>query len=68
MPSPYDRRRDARESARQRALMGETLEAFHRRENPPREAPGAGIPKVRCDRTPDMFTGLRDKADLFDKE
>lgn len=31
--SPYDRRAKAREADRQRALMGETLEAFHAREN-----------------------------------
>lgn len=72
MPSTaHERRRAAREIARQRALMGETLAEFHRRENPPRQAPGADIPRVRCERTPDMFTGLPPCAQqpgLFDNE
>lgn len=67
--SAYERRRAERERARQRSLMGETLAEFQGRERG--EAPGAGIPKVRCERTVDMFTGLRsgsDQRDLFDEE
>lgn len=60
MPSRYERRAAAREASRQTALMGETLAAFHRRETakPPTLAEiYASHPRVRCDRTPNLFTG-----------
>lgn len=59
MSRTYDRRLERRERERQRSLMGETLAEYHRRENPPRDAPGAGIPRVRCPRTPSLFDGDR---------
>lgn len=64
MPSRYERRAAARESRRQVALMGETLATFHRRETakPPTLAEiYASHPRVRCDRTPNLFTGETDQ-------
>ncbi len=61
----YDRRRAARETQRQVALMGESLAAFHEREAP-HVALGDRLPRVRCTRTPSLFSGLRDNAATFD--
>ena len=73
--SAYDRRRQAREHARQRALLGETLAAYHARENakPPTLAEVFArnrADKTRCDDTVDLFTGAAGAApqgDLFRK-
>lgn len=54
----YDRRAAKRHAERERSLCGETLSEFHARENPARTAPGAGIPRVRCDRTPSLFGSI----------
>lgn len=61
MSRGYKRRHAERETERQRSLMGETLAEFHARERPAPTAPGAGIPKIRCQRTPNLFTGKTDK-------
>ena len=63
MSKRYDRNRAARKSDNERRLMGETLSEFHARENPARTAPGAGIPRARCDRTPGLFNGRTDRDD-----
>ena len=55
----YVIRRARRNRENERNLCGETLAEYHRRENPPREAPGTGIPRVRCPRTPSLFDGDR---------
>ena len=54
----YDRRRARRQRENERNLCGETLAEYHARENPARTAPGAGIPHVRCDRTPNLFESV----------
>lgn len=56
----YDRRRAARQAARERTLGGETLAAFHARENapPPTLAQiyaANRADKTRCNSTPDLF-------------
>jgi hypothetical protein len=53
----YERRKARRFAEAERNLCGETLAAFHEREAPARTAPGYGIPRVRCDRTPSLFEG-----------
>ncbi len=55
----YEVRRARRQRENERNLCGETLAEYHRRENPPRDAPGAGIPRVRCNRTLSLFDGDR---------
>lgn len=62
----YEVRRARRRRENERNLCGETLADFHRRENPPREAPGAGIPRVRCPRTPSLFGGI--EAAEYDRD
>lgn len=59
----YERRATARRLDNERRLCGETLADFHARENPARTAPGAGIPKVRCKVTPDLFWTERRRAE-----
>lgn len=61
MSRSYDIRRARRERERQRDLCGETLADFHARETPARTAPGAGIPRARCDRTVSLFDGFTDR-------
>lgn len=51
----YERRKARRFAENERSLCGETIAEFHAREAPTRTAPGAGIPRVRCDRTPYLF-------------
>ena len=61
--SGYDIRRARRARENERSLCGETLETYHARENPARTAPGAGIPRVRCDRTPSLLAARHDGAE-----
>lgn len=71
MSNRYERNRSRREAERQRNLGGETLAEFHAREKPARTAPGAGIARVRCQHTPNLFGGHTEQerknpiADLF---
>lgn len=59
-PDRYGTRRARRESERERRLLGETLDAFHRRENapPPTLAEIYATnkrPRDRCRATGDLF-------------
>jgi len=59
----YERHRTARRLDNERRLMGESLEAFHARENakPPTLAEVYRThPRVRCERTPNLFDGRTD--------
>lgn len=75
MTDAYDRRRKTREAQRQRALMGESLAAYHARETakPPTLAEvyrENRADRARCDDTTDLFTGAagaRPQGDLFRK-
>ena len=56
----YDRRRASREADRERRLMGESLQAFHRRETGPPPTIAEIFAKNRadttvCTKTPDLF-------------
>ena len=60
MAGPYDRRRSQREAQRERALMGESLAAFHARETAPPPTLAEVFAKnhvnrERCPYTPDML-------------
>ncbi len=60
----YDRRLARRQAERERALGGETLAAFHARENAPPPTLAEifaknRADKVRCHRTPDLFAKPR---------
>jgi hypothetical protein len=63
----YTRRRSRRDAERERALCGETLAAFHARENakPPTLAEIFAknrADKVRCSSTPDLFEKKKRKG------
>jgi len=64
MSRGYERRQARREAERQRSLCGETLAEFHRKETAPPPTLTEiyrSHPKVRCERTPNLFTGLTDE-------
>lgn len=63
----YDRRRAARQAAREVTLGGETMAAFHRRENAPAPTLAEIFAKnradtTRCTATPDMFPAKKRRA------
>ena len=63
MPTRYDNRKTRRQSEQWRRLGWESLDAFHARETakPPTLAEVyRSHPKVRCARTPSLFTGHTD--------